>query len=105
MAVIVIATPNNNGNVFIREGPSRLSPTIGIPAYNFARYGCLYEVDEEKSAASDEWYYLRGLGWSMRKYFTVYVNNGSWLVGLNREQVEECITYLQNVLAGEGSVD
>lgn len=99
--MIVIATPNNNGNVFIREGPSRLSPSIGIPAYNFSKYGCLYEVDETKGVDNEEWFYLRGLGWAMRKYFTVYFTN-TWIVGLDREQVLECIEYLKSVLDESG---
>ena len=101
----------DTGNVFIREGPSRLSPSIKIPAYNYKKYGVLYEVDEMRNNSGVVWYHLRGLGWSMGEFFSTY-NDGEikqnpdplhqWVVGLDDSQVRECIAFLQSVIDGSG---
>lgn len=103
------------GNVFIREGPSRLSPSIKIPAYNYKKYGVLYEVDDMRNNTGVVWYHLRGLGWSMGDFFSPY-NAGEiepeqkpdpfhqWVVGLDDSQVRECIAFLQSIIdGGDGS--
>ena len=102
----------NSGNVFIREGPSRLSPSIKIPAYNYKKYGVLYEVDEMRNNTGVVWYHLRGLGWSMGEFFSPY-NDGEiepnpdplnqWVVGLDDSQVRECIAFLQSIIDGGDS--
>lgn len=110
--MIVYVSAENGGNVFIREGASRLSPSIKIPAYNYNKYGVLYEVDEVRENTGTIWYHLRGLGWSMAEFFSVYEDDApepspdpftQWVVGLDADQVRECIDYLQSVLdTGEG---
>jgi hypothetical protein len=101
------------GNVFIREGPSRLSPSIKIPAYNYKKYGVLYEVDDMRNNTGTVWYHLRGLGWSMGEFFSPYDGGEiepkpdpfhQWVVGLDDNQVRECIAFLQSVIdGGDGS--
>lgn len=98
----------DTGNVFIREGPSRLSPSIKIPAYNYKKYGVLYEVDEMRNNAGVVWYHLRGLGWAMGEFFSPYSEEiepnpdplNQWVVGLDDDQVRECIAFLQSILDG-----
>lgn len=106
--MIIVFVSADSGNVFIREGPSRLSPSVKIPAYNYKKYGVLYEVDEIRDNTGVVWYHLRGLGWAMAEFFTVYEEDGKtpvepspldrWIVGLDAEQVQECITYLLTAL-------
>lgn len=100
------------GNVFIREGPSRLSPSIKIPAYNYKKYGVLYEVDDMRNNTGVVWYHLRGLGWSMGEFFSPYDGGDvepnpdplhQWIVGLDDSQVRECIAFLQSVIDGGDS--
>lgn len=97
----------DSGNVFIREGPSRLSPSVKIPAYNYKKYGVLYEVDEIRDNTGVVWYHLRGLGWAMAEFFTVYQDGEiqpqpspfeRWIVGLDAGQVQQCIEYLLTAL-------
>lgn len=106
--MIVIATPNR-GNVYIREGPSKQSPSIGIPAYNYNKIGVLYECDEQRSIDGVVWYHLRGLGWSMGDYFKIYEPEeqpdpeqpSEWLIGYTREQLLVIQDYLSGVLRGD----
>lgn len=107
--MIVFVSAENGGNVFIREGPSRLSPSIKIPAYNYKKYGVLYEVDDIRDNTGVVWYHLRGFGWAMGEFFTAYdggeIEPGPdpfprWVVGLDADQVRECITFLQSVIDG-----
>lgn len=109
--MIVYVDPAISGNVFIRAAPNTGAPSIGIPAYNNKTVGVLYDVYEvhRDEGTGDIWYHLRGLGWSMAKYFKTYTaieqpptddECKRWLVGLTREEVEECIEYLRNSLEG-----
>lgn len=110
--MVVYVSAENGGNVFIREGPSRLSPSIKIPAYNYKKYGVLYEVDDIRDNTETIWYHLRGLGWSMAEFFSTYADGEiepepypftRWVVGLDADQVRECIEFLQASLGdGEG---
>lgn len=109
--MIVYVNPEISGNVFIRVAPNTGAPSTGIPAYNSKNIGILYDVDEQTRDADtgEVWYHLRGLGWSMARYFEIYrgVDQQSedktrrWLVGLSREQVEQCIEFLKNSLEGD----
>lgn len=108
--MIVYVSAENGGNVFIREGPSRFSPSIKIPAYNFNKYGVLYDCDEIRNNTGVTWYHLRGLGWAMGEYFSYYAGDipndtdtvRDWLIGLNAEQIQSCIDYLQAALDQDG---
>lgn len=117
--MIVYVNPNISGNVFIRVAPNQGAPSSGVPAYNFKNLGILYEVDNNtrNEETGEIWYHLRGLGWSMARYFETYEGAAPapdpdpgqdqtkrWLVGLTEDQVRECIAYLENVISGE-SVD
>lgn len=112
--MIVYVDPTITGNVFIRVAPNTGAPSTGVPAYNYKNVGILYDVDKIHNSDEDTgdiWYHLRGLGWSMAKFFKVYTATEQppaddckrWLVGLTRAEVEECIEYLRNSL--EGGVD
>lgn len=112
--MIVYVNPEITGNVFIRVAPNTGAPSTGIPAYNYKNVGILYDVDEvhRDESTGDIWYHLRGLGWSMAKFLKTYIATEQppagdeckrWLVGLTREEVEDCIEYLRNSL--EGGVD
>lgn len=101
----------DTGNVFIREGPSRLSPSIKIPAYNYKKYGVLYEVDDMRNNTGAVWYHLRGLGWSMGEFFSPYDGGEiepktdpfhQWVVGLDDDQVRDCIDFLKSVIDCSG---
>lgn len=110
--MIVYVNPEISGNVFIRVAPNTGAPSTGIPAYNSKNIGILYDVDEQHrdEGTGEIWYHLRGLGWSMAKYFEIYSADKQpeqdeckrWLVGLTREEIEQCIDYLKNTLEGEG---
>ena len=117
--MIVFVKPDISGNVFIRVAPNTGAPSTGIPAYNYKNVGILYGVDDvhRDDETGEIWYHLRGLGWSMARYFQIYEGAAPepgpdtdqdqtkrWLVGLTEEQVRECIAYLENVISGE-SVD
>lgn len=109
--MIVYVKPTLTGNVFIRVAPNTGAPSTGIPAYNSKNIGILYDVDEQHRDADtgEVWYHLRGLGWSMARYFEIYRGADQqsedktrrWLVGLSREQVEQCIEFLKNSLEGD----
>lgn len=109
--MIVYVDPTINGNVFIRVAPNTGAPSTGIPAYNSKNIGILYDVDEvhRDEDTGEIWYHLRGLGWSMARYFETYSGGDQpgedatrrWLVGLTREEIEQCIEYLRNSLEGE----
>lgn len=101
--MLVYVNPDISGNVYIREGPSTASPSIKIPAYNFDKYGIMYDVDEVRDNSGTVWYHLRGLGWSMAKYFKEYGKGPedplkTWLIGLTREEIETAIAYLQQTI-------
>ena len=101
--LLVYVDPAITGNVYIREGPSRASPSVKIPAYNYSKYGVLYEVDEVRDNSGDVWYHLRGFGWSMARYFVEYGTGAddamkTWLVGLTRDEIISCIDYLEKAL-------
>lgn len=109
--MLIVFVSADSGNVFIREGPSRLSPSVKIPAYNYKKYGVLYEVDEIRDNTGVVWYHLRGLGWAMAEFFSVYQDGEiqpepspleRWIVGLDAEQVQECIDFLKASLDGLG---
>ena len=110
--MIVYVDPTITGNVFIRVAPNTGAPSTGVPAYNSKNIGILYDVDEQHrdEDTGEIWYHLRGLGWSMARYFEIYQGAGQpvedttrrWLVGLTREEIEQCIDYLKNTLEGEG---
>lgn len=115
--MIVYVNPGISGNVFIRVAPNQGAPSSGVPAYNFKNLGILYEVDNNtrNEDTGEIWYHLRGLGWSMARYFQTYEGaapepgpdpdqDGTrrWLVGLTEDQVRECIEYLQSKLDVEG---
>lgn len=110
--MIVYVSPEITGNVFIRVAPNQGAPSTGIPAYNSKNIGILYDVDEQhrNEGTGEIWYHLRGLGWSMARYFETYSGADQpgedatrrWLVGLTREEIEQCIEYLKNSLEGEG---
>lgn len=116
---MIVYVNAESGNVFIREGPSRLSPSIKIPAYNFKKYGVLYECDDIRDNSGVVWYHLRGLGWAMAEFFNYYAGDmpdGSgetddriefekWVVGLNYEEVQQCIDYLQAAINKTDGVD
>lgn len=117
--MIVYVDPTITGNVFIRVAPNTGAPSTGIPAYNYKNVGILYDVDEvhRDEGTGDIWYHLRGLGWSMARYFQIYEGAAPepgqdpdqdqtrrWLIGLTEDQVRDCIAYLENVISGE-SVD
>lgn len=113
--MIVYVNPEISGNVFVRVAPNTGAPSTGIPAYNYKNVGVLYNVDEvhRDENTGDIWYHLRGLGWSMARYFEIYDGTAPqpdpdpdqdqtkrWLVGLTEDQVRECIEYLRNSLEG-----
>lgn len=110
--MIVYVDPAVTGNVFIRVAPNQGAPSSGVPAYNFKNLGVLYEVDNNtrNEETGEIWYHLRGLGWSMAKYFEIYSADKQpeqdecrrWLVGLTREEIEQCLSYLENALNDEG---
>ena len=108
--MIIVYVSAESGNVFIREAPSKLSPSIKIPAYNYKKYGVLYEVDEIRDNTGVVWYHLRGFGWAMADFFSVSQNGEipepppfeRWVIGLDSEQVQECIDYLQAALNDPG---
>lgn len=115
--MIVYVNPEISGNVFIRVAPNTGAPSTGVPAYNSKNIGILYDVDEQHrdDETGEIWFHLRGLGWSMAKYFVIYSADQRpeppeqdeckrWLVGLTREEIEQCLQYLENILRGE-SVD
>ena len=104
------------GNVFVRESPNKHSKNIDI-AYNYKYKGIMYETDDEVENSGTRWYHLRGMGYAMAQYFTVFDAGAvpdpeedpakKWLMGLNRSQIEQCIEYMRGVLAdgGHGNVD
>lgn len=104
----VVAVPAS-GNVFIREGPSALSPSVGKPAYNYRTYGVIYEVDDEREIEGNTWLHLRGFGWSMAKFFRAWDPGSSpapdpssaWVLGLTRSEVLQLIDYLNGVIKGD----
>lgn len=110
--MIVYVNPEIAGNVFIRVAPNTGAPSTGVPAYNSKNIGILYDVDDQHrdEDTGEIWYHLRGLGWSMAKYFEIYSADKQpekdeckrWLVGLTREEVEQCLEYLENTLNDEG---
>ena len=109
MIMIVIAAPAK-GNVYIREGPSKQSPSIGIPAYNYMRFGILYECDEQRSIDGVIWYHLRGLGWSMADFFKVYEidpgeqlppDHPDWLIGYTRDDLLAIQDYIGSIVKGD----
>lgn len=105
MTKLVYVDPSITGNVFIRVGPSRASPSVKIPAYNYTTYGVLYEVDDIRDNSGDVWYHLRGFGWAMARFFAEYgtdENDGmkTWLIGLTRDEIISCIDYLNTALDG-----
>lgn len=110
--MIVYVNPEISGNVFIRVAPNTGAPSTGIPAYNSKNIGILYDVDEQHrdDETGEIWLHIRGLGWSMAKYFVIYSADQQpehdeckrWLVGLTREEIEQCIDYLKNSLEVEG---
>ena len=110
--MIAYVNPDITGNVFIRVAPNTGAPSTGVPAYNSKNIGILYDVDEQHrdDETGEIWYHLRGLGWSMARYFEIYRGADQpeedttrrWLVGLTREEIEQCIDYLKNTLEGEG---
>ena len=110
--MIVYVNPGITGNVFIRVAPNTGAPSTGVPAYNSKNIGILYDVDEQHrdEDTGEIWYHLRGLGWSMARYFEIYQGADQpgedttrrWFVGLTREEIEQCIDYLKNTLEGEG---
>lgn len=111
--MIAYVNPEISGNVFIRVAPNTGAPSTGIPAYNSKNIGILYDVDEQHrdDDTGEIWYHLRGLGWSMAKFFDIYSGDSQrddtqdethrWLVGLTRDKIEQCIEYLNNTLNGE----
>lgn len=111
--MVIYVNPDISGNVFIRVAPNTGAPSTGIPAYNSKNIGILYDVDEQHrdEGTGDIWYHLRGLGWSMAKYFVIYSADQQpeqdeckrWLVGLTREEIEQCLEYLENALTGGDS--
>lgn len=104
----VIADPPA-GNVFIREAPSVLSPSVGKPAYNHNNYGVIYEVDDEREIDGATWIHLRGFGWSMAKFFKAWEPgsspapdpSSSWVLGLTRSEVLQLIDYLTAAVKGD----
>jgi hypothetical protein len=98
--------------VFVRVAPNKGAPSCGTPAYNSKNVGILYDVDEQHrdEDTGDIWYHIRGMGWSMAKFFVIYSADQQteqdeckrWLVGLTREEVERCLSYLENALNDEG---
>lgn len=110
--MIVYVNPELLGNVFIRVAPNKGAPSTGVPAYNSKNIGILYDVDDQHrdEDTGEIWYHLRGLGWSMARCFEIYQGAGQpgedttrrWLVGLTREEVEQCLSYLKNTLNDEG---
>ena len=113
----MFVNPAVSGNVFIRVAPNQGAPSSGVPAYNFKNLGILYEVDNNtrNEETGEIWYHLRGLGWSMARYFQIYDGAAPhpdqdpdpdetrrWLIGLTEDQVRECIEYLKSKLDGEG---
>lgn len=98
--MIVIACPVR-GNVYIREGPSKKSPSIGTPAYNYNKFGILYECDEQRSIDGVIWYHLRGLGWSMADYFKVYDIDPDWLIGYTRDELLTIQDYIGSLIKGD----
>lgn len=110
--MIVYVNPDLLGNVFIRVAPNKGAPSCGTPAYNSKNVGILYDIDEQHrdEESGDIWYHIRGLGWSMAKYFEIYSADKQpeqdecrrWLVGLTREEIEQCLSYLENALNDEG---
>ena len=107
--MIVIANPAR-GNVYIREGPSKKSPPIGIPAYNYSKIGILYECDEQRNVDGVIWYHLRGLGWSMADYFRVYEidpgeqlppDHPDWLIGYTRDELLAIQDYIGSLVKGD----
>lgn len=110
--MIVYVNPDLLGNVFIRVAPNEGAPSCGTPAYNSKNVGILYDIDEQHrdEESGDIWYHIRGLGWSMAKYFEIYSADKQpeqdecrrWLVGLTREKIEQCLSYLENALNDEG---
>lgn len=110
--MIVFVSPEISGNVFIRVAPNTGAPSTGIPAYNSKNVGILYDIDEQHrdEETGDLWYHIRGMGWSMAKFFIIYSPSSEpddggckrWLVGLTRDEIEQCIEYLNNSLNGEG---
>lgn len=110
--MIVYVDPTITGNVFIRVAPNTGAPSTGVPAYNSKNIGILYDVDEQHrdDETGEIWFHLRGLGWSMAKFFVIYSADQQpekdeckrWLVGLTREEIEQCLEYLENALNDEG---
>lgn len=111
--MIVYVNPEISGNVFVRVAPNTGAPSCGTPAYNSKNIGILYDIDDQHrdENTGEIWYHIRGLGWSMARYMLTYNpetepeqdKTKRWLVGLTREEVEECIEYLRKSL--EGGVD
>ena len=102
-----------SGNVRVRSGPSTSAEKCAV-AYNYSRYGILYETIDEQENTGEKWYLIRGLGWAMAKFFTVYDGQSpdepefdKWLVGLDAMQIEACIEYLRGALESgrHGNVD
>lgn len=108
----VIADPPA-GNVYIREGPSKLSPSIGKPAYNYNQYRVIYTADEERTIDGITWLHLTGWGWSMKEFFKEWEPEqmpapsppadpaGGWILGLNHAEVLELIDYLKTAVKGD----
>ena len=77
--------------------------TRKITTYMFDKYGIMYDVDEVRDNSGTVWYHLRGLGWSMAKYFKEYGKGPedplkTWSIGLTREEIETAISYLQQTI-------
>ena len=111
--MIVYVNPEISGNVFVRVAPNKGAPSCGTPAYNSKNVGILYDIDDQHrdDETGEIWYHIRGMGWSVAKFFIIYSPSSEpddggckrWLVGLTREEVEECISYLESSLNGGDS--
>lgn len=115
---LVIADPPA-GNVYIREGPSKLSPSIGKPAYNYNQFRVIYTADEEREIDGVKWLHLSGWGWSMAEFFKDWEPEQlpapsppadpadpadpaeGWILGLSRTEVLELIDYLSAAVKGD----
>lgn len=101
------------GNVFIREAPSKLSPSIGKPAYNYNQFRVIYTADDEREIDGVKWLHLAGWGWSMAEFFKQWEPvaapapshpndpSSSWLLGLDRSEVLQLIDYLTDIVKGD----
>lgn len=109
--ILVIADPPA-GNVFIREGPSKQSPSIGKPAYNYNQFRVIYTADDEREIDGVKWLHLAGWGWTMAEFFKEWEPelpvptpppdpSSSWLLGLDRSEVLQLIDYLTGIVKGD----